>query len=75
MVRLSPKATKPRAAASRGSAVSRFRCRLGSAIGDVEAGLSRLPFRIIQDWLGHRDSKHTSWYTRVADRRFEGVWD
>jgi type 1 fimbriae regulatory protein FimB len=32
-------------------------------------------FRIIQDWLGHRDPKHTSRYTRVAARRFEGVWD
>ena len=32
-------------------------------------------FRLIQDWLGHRDPKHTSQYTRVAARRFEGVWD
>ncbi len=32
-------------------------------------------FRLIQDWLGHRDPKHTSRYTRVASRRFEGVWD
>ena len=32
-------------------------------------------FRLIQDWLGHRDPKHTSRYTRVAARRFEGVWD
>ena len=32
-------------------------------------------FRIIQDWLGHRDPKHTSRYTRVAARRIEGVWD
>ncbi len=32
-------------------------------------------FRLIQDWLGHRDPKHTSKYTRVAARRFEGVWD
>jgi type 1 fimbriae regulatory protein FimB len=32
-------------------------------------------FRLIQDWLGHRDPKHTTRYTRVAARRFEGVWD
>jgi type 1 fimbriae regulatory protein FimB len=32
-------------------------------------------FRLIQDWLGHRDPKHTSRYTRVAARRFEGIWD
>ena len=32
-------------------------------------------FRLIQDWLGHRDPKHTTKYTRVAARRFEGVWD
>ena len=32
-------------------------------------------FRLIQDWLGHRDPKHTSRYTRVAARRFVGVWD
>jgi site-specific recombinase XerD len=32
-------------------------------------------FRLIQDWLGHRDPKHTSRYTRVAARHFEGVWD
>jgi type 1 fimbriae regulatory protein FimB len=32
-------------------------------------------FRTIQDLLGHRDPKHTSRYTRVAARRFEGVWD
>jgi type 1 fimbriae regulatory protein FimB len=32
-------------------------------------------FRLIQDWLGHRDPKHTSRYTRVAARRFEGMWD
>jgi type 1 fimbriae regulatory protein FimB len=32
-------------------------------------------FHLIQDWLGHRDPKHTSRYTRVAARRFEGVWE
>ena len=32
-------------------------------------------FRTVQDYLGHRDPKHTSRYTRVAGRRFEGLWD
>jgi site-specific recombinase XerD len=30
--------------------------------------------RTIQDYLGHRDPKHTVRYTRVASRRFEGLW-
>ena len=30
--------------------------------------------RLIQDYLGHRDPKHTVHYTRVASRRFEGLW-
>jgi len=32
-------------------------------------------FRTAQDFLGHRDPKHTVRYTRVAGRRFEGLWD
>jgi site-specific recombinase XerD len=32
-------------------------------------------FRLIHDWLGHRDPKHTSRYTRVAARLFAGVWE
>ena len=28
--------------------------------------------RFIQDYLGHRDPKHTVHYTRVAAGRFEG---
>jgi hypothetical protein len=28
----------------------------------------------MQDYLGHRDPKHTVHYTRVASRRFEGLW-
>jgi site-specific recombinase XerD len=32
-------------------------------------------FRATQDYLGHRDPKHTTRYTRVAGRRFEGLWD
>ncbi len=30
--------------------------------------------RLIQDYLGHRDPKHTVRYTRVAASRFEGLW-
>jgi site-specific recombinase XerD len=30
--------------------------------------------RTMQDYLGHRDPRHTVHYTRVAGRRFEGLW-
>jgi site-specific recombinase XerD len=30
--------------------------------------------RLIQDYLGHRDLKHTAHYTRVAASRFDGLW-
>jgi len=30
--------------------------------------------RTMQDYLGHRDPKHTVHYTRVSGRRFEGLW-
>lgn len=30
--------------------------------------------RLIQDYLGHRDPKHTVRYTRTAGRRFDGLW-
>ena len=30
--------------------------------------------RTMQDYLGHRDPKHTAHYTRVARHRFEGLW-
>jgi site-specific recombinase XerD len=30
--------------------------------------------RLIQDYLGHREVRHTARYTRVAGRRFEGLW-
>jgi integrase len=29
---------------------------------------------LIQDYLGHRDPRHTVHYTRVAGRCFEGLW-
>ena len=33
-----------------------------------------IDLRTAQDYLGHRDPKHTVRYTRVAGRRFEGLW-
>jgi type 1 fimbriae regulatory protein FimB len=30
--------------------------------------------RLIQDYLGHRDPKHTVHYTRIAGSRFDGLW-
>jgi type 1 fimbriae regulatory protein FimB len=30
--------------------------------------------RLIQDYLGHRDPRHTVHYTRTNGRRFEGLW-
>jgi site-specific recombinase XerD len=30
--------------------------------------------RTTQDYLGHRDPKHTVRYTRIAGGRFEGLW-
>ena len=31
--------------------------------------------RLVQDYLGHRDPKHTVRYTRTAAKRFEGIWE
>jgi len=30
--------------------------------------------RLIQDYLGHRDPRHTVHYTRTAASRFDGLW-
>lgn len=30
--------------------------------------------RLLQDYLGHRDPRHTAFYSRTASRRFEGLW-
>src|SRR4030095_379235 len=30
--------------------------------------------RTMQEYLGHRDPKHTAHYTPVAGHRFEGLW-
>src|SRR5205809_4949519 len=35
---------------------------------------SGVDLRTMQDYLGHRDPKHTLHYSRVAGRRFEGLW-
>jgi hypothetical protein len=35
---------------------------------------NRCAARCIQDYLGHRDPKHTVHYTRTAGHRFEGLW-
>ena len=34
----------------------------------------RHDLRLIQDWLGHRDPRHTTRYTRTAATRFDGLW-
>ena len=31
--------------------------------------------RAVQDYLGHRNPRHTARYTRTAASRFEGLWD
>ena len=33
-----------------------------------------IDLRTMQDYLGHRDPKHTAHYSRVAGSRFEGLW-
>jgi site-specific recombinase XerD len=40
----------------------------------VEQPVAGDELRTMQDYLGHRDPKHTVHYTRVAGRRFEGLW-
>ncbi len=35
---------------------------------------SGVDLRTMQDYLGHRNPKHTVHYTRVVGRRFEGLW-
>jgi type 1 fimbriae regulatory protein FimB len=32
------------------------------------------PVRLMQDYLGHRSSRHTDHYTRVSGHKFEGLW-
>ena len=42
-------------------------------LGHEQTNLST-DLRTMQDYLGHRDPKHTAHYTRVAGHRFEGLW-
>ncbi|WP_267361026.1 MULTISPECIES: tyrosine-type recombinase/integrase [unclassified Methylobacterium] len=32
-------------------------------------------FRVMQDFLGHKDPRHTAHYTRTSPRRFDRVWE
>jgi site-specific recombinase XerD len=47
----------------------RLRHSCGFALADKGHDL-----RLIQDYLGHRDPKHAVHYTRIAGRRFDGLW-
>lgn len=41
----------------------------GYALADMD-----VPLRVIQEWLGHRSIEMTVRYTRIAQRRFTGLW-
>lgn len=30
--------------------------------------------RLLQDWMGHRNIRHTTWYKRTGSKRFETIW-
>lgn len=32
-----------------------------------------MDIRLMQDWLGHLDIRHTAWYSRTSAKRFDGV--
>jgi site-specific recombinase XerD len=40
----------------------------------LRAGGQGHDLRLIQDYLGYRDPRHTVHYTRTAGRRFDGLW-
>jgi type 1 fimbriae regulatory protein FimB len=42
----------------------------GYALSDRGADL-----RVIQDYLGHREVRHTTRYVALSPRRFDGLWD
>jgi hypothetical protein len=42
--------------------------------GLLQAAKRGHDLRLIQDYLGHRDPRHTVHYTRVVGSRFEGIW-
>lgn len=33
-----------------------------------------IDLRVIKDWLGHREIRHTVRYTQLSPRKFEGIW-
>ena len=35
----------------------------------------RTDFRLMQDFLGHRNPRHTAHYTRTSPARFNKIWD
>jgi type 1 fimbriae regulatory protein FimB len=41
----------------------------------MELGGQHYLFSTTQDYLGHRDPKHTTRYTRTAAHRFAGLWE
>lgn len=41
----------------------------GHALADKD-----VDFRVLQDYLGHRNPAMTTRYTRVAAKRFESIW-
>ena len=57
----------------------------GAATGDPPAHAAALcgfcvgeygiDTRLIQDYLGHRNIRHTVWYTASNAGRFYGIWD
>jgi hypothetical protein len=56
-------------------------CRVAAGASAHAAALLRIlarqpryDLRLIRDYLGHRDPKHTVHYTRVAAGRFERLW-
>jgi hypothetical protein len=57
------------------SRAARFAPRLDGGIGPSYTFADKgSDLRTMQDYLGHRDPKHTAHYTRVAGHRFEGLW-
>jgi len=47
-----------------------FRHSTGYYLSDCGADL-----RVIQDFLGHREIRHTMRYVALSPRRFDGLWD
>mgnify|MGYP000395061343 CR=1 FL=1 len=47
---------------------------LDSVVSSLEGAIKGYQQRIIQDYLGHRDPKHTALYTRISGKMFDGIW-